>query len=713
MQHAWNNNNYTHRKSQIKRKTDWAGVSLGDAFNATVTWHEKLAAQKLFYTVCELSQRAAILAAGGEMNDNIFKIKPQLAPCGITSYPKKMASYAAIGLTAYLEFKNMVDENYSDELSILTPFLINLCLKDKEVPPIIYNKSFQDKIVYYIRNRLILEDLSRHPGLQYVEWYRLFIASENKLQFKSFFDILDAVIVYGDILPDWQLLDLHPLTLRIIKDVQSTSRPFHEELKNTASERFDSLLQKWLVELNVCLSPYLSTTPQKRHAKIENNPEHESVSSRANSSGRTAELKNVPSNNVKVAPLDKMQAPRLDLDRSHPEPSSINISLEPFDKDYEMQMDFPGNSPISDDSDIAKTLDTFTASIENAVKQDDSLESSRSDLLSETLRNNSFTRNPIEGVPLRGHRLTMTSPVNNEKLQGEVFDCFVKLSEDIPECQKLRKEAAPITEKLRGNLYPNVQDKVEVAIARTKGTLDPRRLALSPCSEAIFKQYTTSLMESQNGKPLVLIACDSSASMNYKQMKMLKLLLTGWLDATVKSQVQVAAAIYRSGTLHNENRNALVEWVFHPHKTPASSNIDAIRAITSLPNSGRGAQRDYLSLQHIFNETLPVVQGRRIYMIIISDVCWNSCFPGIFKNGEEEILSFLHHANQATKGNLHTTLVALGADDSKVTPFNGIIDKIVHVSEDDLGDVACVASQIGSYVSSCIRDHQKCNKTGR
>ena len=61
---------------------------------------------------------------------------------------------------------------------------------------------------------------------------------------------------------------------------------------------------------------------------------------------------------------------------------------------------------------------------------------------------------------------------------------------------------------------------------------------------------------------MVLIACDGSGSLNHKQMQMLKLL--AWLESTAKSEIQVLAGLYHSGSIRPGVSGPLVQWIYHP-----------------------------------------------------------------------------------------------------------------------------------------------------
>ncbi len=73
-------------------------------------------------------------------------------------------------------------------------------------------KTVAKTVTEKVQTRLLLADLARFKEISTVEVYRLFGASQQDLRFESVPEILEAVILYGDILPDWKDLNLHDVT---------------------------------------------------------------------------------------------------------------------------------------------------------------------------------------------------------------------------------------------------------------------------------------------------------------------------------------------------------------------------------------------------------------------------------------------------------------------------------------------------------------------
>jgi hypothetical protein len=183
---------------------------------------------------------------------------------------------------------------------------------------------------------------------------------------------------------------------------------------------------------------------------------------------------------------------------------------------------------------------------------------------------------------------------------------------------------------------------------------------------------------------------------------MLKLLVAAWLTSTARSDVQILAGIYHSGEVTGlSHAPPLVQWLNHPRKTPAFSPQDAVRALLSL-ECGSGAQRDALQLSFILDEAVQIARGRMIYLVVISDTCWNKSFQETRKSPAEEVAGFFAGAYDRLPDRLHVTLVAL-APDTTETGFEKTIDQVVTVTARDLEDPEAVAARIGVYVTSQIR----------
>ena len=355
-----------------------------------------------------------------------------------------------------------------------------------------------------------------------------------------------------------------------------------------------------------------------------------------------------------------------------------------------------------------KAFGKFSAAIEEASGQNRSWEDIRSDLVERALGMGVFGEGPIQGNPAEGHKVKMTLREGLEA-GGEIFDRPVPLSHDLPAYEKLLEESLPFIEALRQSLYPNIEEVPETERLCTGGSLDPARLAVAEFSSVIFRRYRIRERADPRGRPVLVIACDGSGSLNRYQMKMLKILACGWLNSTVRSHIQVLAGLYHSGHVRRGVSGPLVQWIYHPQKTPAISRQDAARSLISLPNDGTGVQSDALSLSFITEEARRIAKGSMIYLIVLSDTEWNRSFQ-THMEGEEEVYSFFKRTYEQLPDKFHATLVALGV--SGETGFENLLDKVITVASSELEDQSKVAEKIGLYVASCMRERRRPHAKG-
>jgi hypothetical protein len=236
---------------------------------------------------------------------------------------------------------------------------------------------------------------------------------------------------------------------------------------------------------------------------------------------------------------------------------------------------------------------------------------------------------------------------------------------------------------------------------RTNGSLDVSRLASADFSAAVFKRYRSVAKADRRGKPVLLIACDGSGSLNHAQMRMLKVLSAGWLTSVVRTDIEILAGLYHSGSIRSGQSGPLVQWMYHPHKTPAIGRREAVRALVNLPDSGTGAQSDALSISFMMDEARKISRGRMIYFILLTDCAWNQSFRSTM-NGKQEVEAVLQHQYAELKDKLHVTLVALGY--SGKTDFEHMVQKVITITNEELSDYVTVAGKIGIYVASCIQE---------
>ncbi|BBO80663.1 hypothetical protein DSCO28_12290 [Desulfosarcina ovata subsp. sediminis] len=682
-----------------RTKTFWKGVCLGDAFSVNHDVQQRLRAQRMFYTTCHQAQKfAAGIALDGLPHDYRPAIQPQLGPC-YTNSPANLAVRAAIGLTAFLEFKHWAGDR-----------LLTVHLKDYLENPAEHDDLWVDAASYKqlaqivtekVQTRLLLTDLSRYKDLSAIEIYRLFGASQQDLRFASVPEILEAVILYGDVLPDWKALRLHPVTEILIAKVEAVSAAYLLRLPTAKAHRLVELGRNWVFGICRALAPHLPVPDEQE------NDAKPSETARLHAEG-TGWL---PRYRKETEPLDlKGRIPPIDEPRA-PTLFAPKSAIQQILAEVASPLRTAASGAAKDDGrepseEVKKALDIIkqfneTLNLSNGQRQ--GWEDMRSEIVERSLKNSSFAKGPIEGNPTEGHCVNVPLGIGHD-VSGEIFDRPVELSSNDLLYRELVREAEPIAQSLKRILYTNVEQIAQTQRICPSGTLDPMRMAMGLFSEAIFKRYRIVEKPDRRGRPVLLIACDGSGSLNRDQMAMLKTMTCAWLNATAKSRIEVLAGLYHSGQIHKNKYGPLVQWMYHPHKTPAVSRQDAARALVSLPDSGTGSQSDAISLAYMLEEAKKIAKGRVVYLVLMTDCVWNKSLRTEM-SGIEEVYTFFQATYQEMEDKLHTTLVALGVE--KETGFEDLLDKVIQFSHPELSDYIAAADRITRFVAGCIREQRR------
>ncbi|MEW6366941.1 MAG: hypothetical protein AB1714_20120 [Acidobacteriota bacterium] len=706
---------YIYRRK--KHKTDWAGISIGDAFKPEVDYYIRMAAQRLFYQAVKRVQVAAAQLAGVATDDDFQPaVKPQLSPC-YTSYPPSLAAYAAVGLTGFLDFQERVAEKIL--LTHMQDYLKDPAVHDRvRVEPEIY-KQMAEIVAAAVQTRLLLEDLSRSSSMASVELYRLFSASQQNMKFRSVREIINAVILYGDVLPDLERQSLHPITATLAGTVVRVCRPFFEQLAGTRPHRLLDLGKDWVRAVCLALSRHLplpkSRTEEKPAREGERPAPDQAVLSAlmrrlgarygrqrwqrpADSEFRFSPDYDAAPVSDAIPPLDGPQPPALFESAQ----SGLHLVQALLGKIQEAQryLGLPDEDEL--ESPIGKTWSDFMKALQQAGGQSSKWEDMRSDLVEHVLRETAFSTGPIEGNPSEGHEVNLMC--GGLPAGGEIFDRPVELSEDAEEVETLIAESQVITDAMQRALYPNIEQTPETERFCSSGLLDPARLAMVDASNVVFKRYRIHEKVDRRGRPVLLLACDGSGSLDTRQMRMVKILAAAWLRSTARTEVQVLAGLYHSDQIREGVSGPLIQWIHHPRKTPAISRTEAVRAVASLPYTGTGVQSDALSLAFMLEEARRVARCKMVYLILISDCEWNRSFNS-GKSGAEEVRDVLEESYRRWTNRLHVTLVALGVEVE--TEFENLVNKVMTVPEKNLTEYTEVARQVGVYVASCMTERRR------
>ncbi|MEI7899951.1 MAG: hypothetical protein WCK89_06835 [bacterium] len=687
---SWDSCSCVYKKR--RSKTDWAGLGIGDAFKPGLDYFLRISAQRLFYAACRKVQMAAA-RMGGFAGESGYqpKSKPQLGPC-YTAYPGTLAAYSAIGLTGFLEFEAVASGGCL--AAHLEEYLKNPAAHDEVSADPAFYQRIARLVTHTVQSRLLLEDLSRSAGMSLVELYRLFSASQQSLTFDSVPEIVNAVILYGDILPDWESLTLHPVTRVVFRDLDAVCGPYFTRLAEYTPQDLASAGVSWVRDVCRCLSKYVPP-PQQEVSKAAG-PEKADDAGNAEDTRHGFKQPKEPAASDKISPLNGPNPPAL-----FSPPTAAERAVAALLANMPPPAGTGEHSPAA--AQAAQALQNFAKAVDQAGGQKAQWEDMRSDLVERAMTAGTFSESPIQGNPTDGHEVKMRLGKNNVAA-GEIYDRSLELSDNFPACDALIGESQPIADALRRALYPNVEERVETEWLRSTGALDPARLAMADYSSVVFRRYRIYDKADRKGQPLLLIACDGSGSLSYPQMRMLKVLAAAWLSSTARTHVQVMAGLYHSGEVRQGVSGPLVQWIYHPQKTPAISRKDALRALVSLPDTGTGAQSDALSLMFMLNEAVRVARGRMIYLILLSDCQWNRSFSSE-KSGQEEVRALFETVYEDIPDKFHVTLVALGHKGQ--TEFEDLLDKVITVPESRLADVAGLAEQIGVYVASCMKERRK------
>jgi hypothetical protein len=702
--YAWNS--YSPQRV-VRRKEEWAGKSLAHAYDHCMSWTYRQMAQREFMTGAKNAQKAVHELLDEEPQEGReLAAKLQLSAFH-TSYPSP--AQVAIGHTAFLELKRAtrsMSKDFAEQCYAVLAGQRSTCAP----------KAFRSLVKHVaeaLAARAVLEEASRHSELSHVEYYRLFQASQCSMKFRYLKDCIEAVVIFGDLLPDTKSLTLHPMTRQLLDTVMIQSRIFLLGLPRAEVTNFRKFFTSWARDIVKGLLPYLP------EAKPETKSSTGGRAGRALSSGKGGNaLPGVPaeeseyrygdeSNGVdmsgRLPPLDAPQPPIL-AKESRVE-DALKAALDPSppgDSPGETQ-DSPDTEPSNEERELAGALSELQETALGASAQTSDYGDRREDLLEQELARSSFSEGPIEGTPTEGRIVEFE--MEGDAVGGELKDRSVELSDDAEKVDRLEAESAPIAAALRGLLYPSEEERTRIELVHTSGALDPKRLAFAEVCDAAYRRFRVRKEPSPTGKAVLLIAADGSGSLSDPQMHMCKLVMSSWLRSASRTSVEVLAALYHSDSKRALSGSPLVQWTYHPRKTPIFDPSEAIRAVASLPDCGTGAQSDALSLKFMLDEAIQVAKGCRVYLTLISDCAWNKSFHETDKSPEEEVAAVLEGFQAELGDRLHITLVALEERDQE--RINEVVDKVVSVDEEALSHPEQVAQQIGQYVASCIRERRR------
>lgn len=686
----------------VSPKEVWAGCSPEHAFSEDIAWPYKRQSLHKFHTLLEQERKVlwnATKAAG--VNLPALQVEPQISAF-YTSFP--WPARASVGHTLFLEASKYKESI----LSRLYTYLED----SQRIREYGLNEANYKKVVGMtaeaLGNRALFDMLEQVPRLDGVEFYRLFQAAVHSLNFGDLRDIINAVVLLGDVLPEPDTLKLHELTMRIMKALMKASQGYWQEATDNGR---DGNLDIYLLWGSSLIRQLIRFLPPEKPSKPKASSKSPVIKEESNTPQPEPEYSHLPERKDgpplrTLPPLNKPQPPVLEEGSSR-----LRDNLEKMHQEIQKDTSESGDTK-EEDPDAArakKILNDLIWAAEGASAQKNKWENMREDLVEDILSNNPFGRGPVEGQETNG--ICINREIGGMEVGGELFDRTVALCNDLNKVRSLRSRAAPIVKKLMGNLYPNTGKEFAMEYPCASGQMDPRRLPIAEVCDAAYRRYRTFNVTSPVGRSLLLIAADASGSLSDPQMQMCKCLMTAWLDSVYSARLQVLAGFYHSGGIRTHLSGPLVQWVYHPRKTPVYAPRDAVGAVANLPDSGSGAQSDALSLTYMLDEAASVSRGAFVYLTLISDCAFNKSYRLSEITAMEEVVETFKQAREQMDGRLHITLVGLG----KAIPdkIKDAVDGIITVDEDALKSPHKVAENIGMYVAACIRNRREMMESNR
>ncbi|MBU2488588.1 MAG: hypothetical protein KKA60_04280, partial [Proteobacteria bacterium] len=547
-----------------------------------------------------------------------------------------------------------------------------------------------------------------------MEMYRLFMANSGQLSAPLLEAVIHAGVVFGDVMPPPGSLNLHPMTRDILEAILEACQGHRSRIRDAESGRVLRLASRWIKE--VCRA-LLGFMPPREEPEAEGDPELirkmkeildnedleiPSFMRRRRFPKDPPTLSGEPPE--RFAPLDDPRPPSLHKPESESE--RIARSLKDPARDSQNRLE-TGKSASNMSKKTREVLDSLGKSLEEAAGQPSKAQDMKSEIVAAALFDRPFDEGPIQGEPATGAEVAVD--LGDVVGRVEVHDRPISPSNHGETVALLTREARGIAELLQRYIYTNVKRYTEMRRLRTRGSLDPARLAMAGFSNTVYRSFQTRSAGDRQGRPLLVLGIDASASNSSAQIRVGKLLTAAYLMSARRHGVRVLSGIYSSGPIRRGLSGTLIQWLYHPQKTLTHSPADAVRSVAAMPDMGSGAQKDVVSVARILEEARTLARGNRIYLVLITDCEWNvSLHMG--KSGFEEVKGFFSEAARKANGSLHTTLVAVGKD--APTDLEDVLDAVIRIPADKLEDVGAVANQLARHVADCIRTHRR-GRSGR
>lgn len=683
--------------SLITSKDEWAGISPERAYSEDVPWSFKRQAQIKYLAMLKQSRHALIKNTACEMAENgKWRAEPQISAF-YSSFP--WPARASVGHTVFVEasdLKKTVIEIICRHLC--NPLKVEACQRDRQAYLVAAYVTKES-----LGNRIMLDELGMQPDLANVEFYRLFQAAHNTLRFSRLSDVINGVVLLGDILPQPRLMNLHPLTEKMMISLIKTSQRWWMEAAQNPGGIDLEIYLRWGDAIMNTVQQFLPPKQKEKAGQEEQKNSKREVVTQNGEQSYITNACNQPEMQNHMPPLAEPQPPQLDqFNAPFSDLPRFIRRRKGLDELDDLLSDFEDEPHKEKPSSAQQALSDMMQVAGEASSQRSDWEDMREDIVEQSLMNRPFQEGPIQGEVTNG--TSITREIGGKEVGGELFDRNVPLCENMEQIEALRQQAAPVSNALKRNLYPSIHEEFKTEYPRASGQLDAKRLPLAEFSDAVYRRFLVEEELDPNGRAVLLIAADASASLSDDQMQMCKCLMAGWLDSVPSSNIQVMAAFYHSDCLRSQ-KGPLVQWVYHPDKTPVYTSREAVRAVANLPNSGSGAQSDALSLIYLFDEARAISRGACVYVTLISDCAFNRSFVGTETSSSEEVAEVIKEGRKQFDEKLHVTLVALGRGVPEIVQEE--VDAVIPVNQEDLRNPENVAETVGGYVANCISSRRK------
>ncbi|MCB2203198.1 hypothetical protein KQI65_00505 [bacterium] len=604
----------------------------------------------------------------------------QLAPCYVQSWPLEIAVQSAIGLTCFLDARRYTQ--YLPEACRNSDKLLE-SLVDKAADENVPVEGLLNLCAKAVEGRMLSELIRRHADLDVpIESYRLFLAAQQSMQFSSIAEIIDAAVLFSDVLPQGQQLRMHPISRKLFRLLSDASETYLEALPGLRSEILLYKGIQWAFDLALILVKHVS-----RQQRDEN---------RRN---RNVQRK-------QIEPLAALRPPRM-LNRPSNPGWRLQEQLIPQEDEDETDDGDSGNnekkqSNADDSRDeaaarAARALQDLSTTIQQTLPPREAVDSSHTELAAQ-LRDHAFEEGPTEfelermEIRLRQSHLDFTV--------GGIIETVVKADCDNEILERLRYDANPLANAIDGLFFHGkVNPEVHIEHRHTRGAIDPARLAVISFSETVYRRMYPVRKEGKDHSALLAIAADVSSSLSRRQLAMVKLLCSGFLLSKAHRMEMLMAMYTGIQTTRRRQLEALVDWIIHPVKTAKRSPEEAMHALAGY-SSSRGQQLDALTLKHLIDTCMDcrVDPEQTLYYCWITDAVWkpSGMMQGTPHQEVKAVLSGLKHMYGQS---LHLTLIILGDNEHGLADLP---DAVVRVKNEELSDVGATAQRLADYVAGMV-----------